>query len=442
MPPRCGPSELLSISSRLADVPTRCARTWAAALLWLALALGGSTADASEYSVIYRFRPDGKPGVTPYDLVADAAGNLYGTTSTGGRFNFGAIYRLTPPVAPEESWNLQVLHSFRSGWEFFHTAGAGSLVMDKAGNLYGVTAYGGKGCGGYGCGTVFKLAPPAAPGGAWTYTTLFVFAGWNGYQPRGLALDHEGHLYGATYGGGRYCGGKGCGIIYELVPSPDGGRSKLKILYYFTAVLGSGDGDGAHPYSLAFNDKGVIYGLTSGGGHCDEYGCYGAAFQLTAPKPGDHLWTEKILYRFRDDETFAGVTLGGPGVLYGTTVYGAFQLLRNDEAWTENVLVSGDYLYGRLALDAEGNLYGTTLWGREHIHGTVFKLTPPAGTNGNWTYSILHAFGGGRDGELPENGVTWGPDGVLYGTTIRGGNLHECEYYDQMGCGIVFRLVP
>jgi len=101
--------------------------------------------------VLYNFT-GGKDGAYPYgNLVADPEGNLYGTTfGFRNQNSFGAVFRVS------KSGNFTVLHSFAGG-----TDGAGPYagpVLDKAGNIYGTTVYGGgTGCTGAGCGVVFKV---------------------------------------------------------------------------------------------------------------------------------------------------------------------------------------------------------------------------------------------------------------------------------------------
>lgn len=398
------------------------------------LPVAGGAFGASSYSVIHHFHETGRVGVTPYSLVSDGAGKFYGITTFGGKSGIGAVYQLSPPPAPGEPWTAKAIYSYRSN-------GPGPIIVDKAGNIYGVTTSGGRGCDGGGCGTVFKLSPPAEPGSGWTHTDIFLFDGWNGWSPGGLALDLKGNLYGTTYGGGRYCGGTGCGLVYELKPVPGRKQWKMKVLYYFTGVLGQGDGDGSHPYSIAFDDSGVLYGLASYGGHCDRDGCSGAAFSLVSnPKSGQ--WDETILYRFNFggyDRLTGAITVGGPGVLYGESVNSLFQLSNTKNGWVENVLTSGDYVYGQVAIGMDGSLYSTSLYSQTYPSGTLFRMTLEGKT---WKYELLHAFKSGNDGEAPDAGVVLGIDGALYGTTIRGGNPQPCGLYDQTGCGIVFQFAP
>ncbi len=83
-----------------------------------------------------------------------------------------------------------------------------------------------------------------------------------------------------------------------------------------------------------------------------------------------------------------------------------------------------------LIMDANGNLYGTTSGGGAGVYGggTVFELSPPSTSVGEWTESVLWFFGSGTDGNTPEDGLIMDSKGNLYGTA-RGG---------AAGAGVVF----
>jgi len=202
---------------------------------------------------------NGADGANPQGgLVLDASGNLYGTTQQGGAYGYGTVFELLPDNG---RWTEKVLHSFDLG------DGAGpvaSLIRDESGNLYGTTWYGGasgSACFGYGCGTVFELMPSR---GRWIYKVLHNFyADTNGYSlPASLTFDQAGNLYGVTYYGGADgsgCGGYGCGTVFELIPSS--GKWTLKVLFSFN------DADGGRPWGgLIFDKGGNLYGTTVLGG--------------------------------------------------------------------------------------------------------------------------------------------------------------------------------
>jgi len=141
-------------------------------------------------------------------LIFDAAGNLYGMTSSGGiNNNYGTVFELTPKAGG--GWTEKVVHHFNN-----YKKGVGpqaSLIFDGAGNLYGTTYAGGA----FGPGTVFELTPEA--GGGWTEKVLHSFNnnGNDGYNPLdSLVFDASGNLYGTTYGGGAY----DLGMVFEVKP--------------------------------------------------------------------------------------------------------------------------------------------------------------------------------------------------------------------------------
>ena len=279
-----------------------------------------------------------------------------------------------------DGWTDDVLYAFGEqssdgGWP---TAG---LVRDKAGNLYGTTPK---------PGGVFELSPST---NGWKETVIYQFCLSNlacvdGVAPyAGLILDASGNLYGTTSGGGigTRCGGDGCGTVYELRPTQSGWEEK--IVHDFT-----NDGkDGAVPgWGALFMDaKGNLYGTTASGGCCG-----GVVFKL-APQT-DGRWKETILYEF-------------PGGTHG---------------FEPNAGV---------VMDKAGNLYGTTDYGGDPYCGCgiIYKLSP--GHNGKWTYTVLHEFGIGNDGGVPEGNLVIDSKGNLYGGTVLGGTY---------GGGVVFEITP
>lgn len=336
---------------------------------------------------------------------------------------------------------LQVLHSFSGGTDGYQPLA--TMVADAAGNLYGTTPAGGSNTlclgGAYaGCGTVFKLTPPTKRGGAWKETILYRFSGADGAFPAaGLVMDKAGNFYGTTEEGGTFNGvcsnafiDYGCGLVFELSPRA-GGTWAETVLYEFV-----GQSDGASPVAnLAFDASGNLYGTTQGGGAVGA----GTVYELSPN--GSQGWSETVLYQFQSgfDGAFplAGVTLDQTGNLYGTTEAGGaigpgtvFKLSppqMQGGSWTENILysftASAGEPYGVLIFDKAGNLYGTTSWPK----GNVFELIPSAGDS--WTEIQLYAFGSTRI-SVPLAGLTLDNIGNLYGTAT--GDF----------CGGVFRLQP
>jgi len=158
-------------------------------------------------TILHRFhaRGDGSgPGAGA--LILDASGNLYGTAG-GGNTSHGVIFKLS--LDSNGYWKETVLYNLRGG---ANGDGPGTgVVMDKAGNLYGTAIAGGDpNCQ---CGVVYKLAP--AKNGKWVSTVLHAFTGFDGAQPEGqLILDSKGNVYGTTTTG-RSTGG---GVVFEITP--------------------------------------------------------------------------------------------------------------------------------------------------------------------------------------------------------------------------------
>jgi uncharacterized repeat protein (TIGR03803 family) len=148
-------------------------------------------------TVLYNFTgPDGAGPLS--GLIRDSAGNLYGTTQGGGASEFGTVFKLSP------TGTETVLYSFAGGTDAQYPAYA-SLVGDKSGNLFGVTDSGGS----YGLGAVFEVDNTGKE------TVLHSFAGTDGKFPYGtLVRDPKGNLYGTTYGGGAYGGG----VVFKISP--------------------------------------------------------------------------------------------------------------------------------------------------------------------------------------------------------------------------------
>jgi uncharacterized repeat protein (TIGR03803 family) len=126
--------------------------------------------------------------------VLDQAGNLYGTTFRGGANDLGTVYKLSP--GKKGAWTEKILYSFTGNGVdgFWPWAG---IVFDAAGNIYGTTLSGG----GYNDGTVFELVAPVGAG-SYNEKVLWSFNGSDGYiTSTGLILDSAGNLYGTSFGG-------------------------------------------------------------------------------------------------------------------------------------------------------------------------------------------------------------------------------------------------
>jgi uncharacterized repeat protein (TIGR03803 family) len=363
-----------------------------------------ATVAAATETVLYAFKGAPGDGEGPYvGLIADKAGNLYGTTELGGTSNAGVVFKLAPDGTET------VLYTFTG-----HSDGGrpfAGLLSDKAGNLYGTTSRGGAS----NEGVVFKLAPEG------TETVLYAFKGGSdGRWPEaGLIADKAGNLYGTTPQGGA----SGAGVVFKL--APDGTET---VLYAFK---GDSDGDGPTARLIA-DGAGNLYGMTLEGGASGA----GVVFKL-APDG-----TETVLYAFKggSDGRFprGGLIADKAGNLYGTTLEGgasgAGVVFKLAPDGTETVLYAftdhsdGGGPFAGLIADGAGNLYGTTRLGGAYNGasgaGVVFKLAPDG------TETVLYTFTGESDGGRPFAGLLSDKAGNLYGTAYGGAS-------DR---GVVFKL--
>ncbi len=225
------------------------------------------------FSLLHTFT--GEPdGAQPFAGVTfDQEGNLYGTTFSGGDFNWGAVYRLEKPTKKGQPWTETVLHSFNVGGDD-NTGPASPLIFDKSGNIYGTAGGGDLNCqGGFGCGVVFELSPPANKHGTWAYANLYAFQGGNdGINPSGyMVFDSVGNLYGTTEAGG----GTNGGTAYRLSPPISGEAWSETLLYAFTGS----NGDPILPDGLTWGKWNDLYGVTIDGGLGCQSGC-GTAFEI------------------------------------------------------------------------------------------------------------------------------------------------------------------
>jgi uncharacterized repeat protein (TIGR03803 family) len=375
-------------------------------------------------------------------LVADSAGNLYGTTELGGAHNQGTVFELSQSSGGK--WTETLLYSFAGGSDGAQPHGG--LVLDSAGNLYGTTNLGGsKNCT-QGCGTVFELTSGSS---GWTKSVLYTFTGGkDGRQPNArLLLDAQGNLYGTTMQGGNIVTAvaactAGCGTVFRLAPNSSSWTES--VLYAFSGT------DGATPCAGVTSDpSGNLYGTTvTGGAHGD-----GTVFKLTAGSGAP--WAETVLHAFKGGwdggAPMGGVIFDSMGTLYGTTAQGGvpgdqygvvFKLQpQSNGTWQETLLHvfwnnPAAHPMSGLVFDGSGNLYGTTTLGANFGTcssgcGTLFTLTPNA--NGRFGFKVLHLFGRGSDGSNPSGDLILDSNGNLWGTTQSGGSSQA---------GTVFEIVP
>jgi uncharacterized repeat protein (TIGR03803 family) len=395
-------------------------------------------APAQTLSVLYTFTGAFSTG----GLVRDSAGNFYGTTEFGGD-GAGTVFKLS--IGDDGAWTETVLHTFAAPADGGFPEGG--LILDSAGNLYGTTQRGGAS----NLGAVFKVTKTGKETVLYSFCSVANCA--DGEFPNGgLIRDAEGNLYGTTQLGGNpaLCT-EGCGVVFKVTKT-----GKEAVLYNFCSVANCADGGfpvgggGTFPDDwLVLDAAGNLYGTTPVGGDlafCGDNGGCGTVFKVT--KTGE----ETVLYSFCSvakcaDGSYpsAGLIQDGAGNLYGTTNDGGKHIhygtvFKVDATGNETVLYSfpGRAATGKidpspLVMGAGGNFYGTTEFGGTFHSGSVFEVTNSGRTR------TLYSFTDGTDGGSPEGRLVLDSAGNLYGTTLSGGNLNDCEGF---GCGTVFELTP
>jgi uncharacterized repeat protein (TIGR03803 family) len=359
---------------------------------------------ADRYRILYNLQ--GPPDeALPAAGLAYVNGMLYGTTTAGGTYNDGTVFRLHP----SGGWK-DLLYSFKGG-----TDGANPVadLLAVNGELYGTTESGGA----YSLGTVFKIDANGKE------TVLHSFGnGSDGAQPEASLTLLNGKLYGTTSAGGT----DGYGTVFGISA---GGAER--VLHSFS---GYGFGtDGGHPVAALIVIKGTLYGTTPAGGK----NAAGIFFAMSAS--GE----ETILYTFEGGLPAAREP-GSPLVLLHGTLYGTAGGGTNDYGTVFSISPSGEnetvlYSFGSSSSDGRepvagltvvrNNLYGTTDTGGKSGYGTLYKIT----TTG--TETVLHNFSSGppvHDGMDPEADLI-NVKGTLYGTTYDGGISRV---------GTVFALTP
>jgi uncharacterized repeat protein (TIGR03803 family) len=334
---------------------------------------------------------DGTNGANPVATVTfDSAGNAYGTASLGGSSGLGTVWELL-----KGSGTITPLASFNGTNGSSPFAG---VTRDANGNLFGTTDVGGTNS----VGVVWELVK-----GSGTITPLASFNGSNGANPRGpVTFDANGNLFGTTESGGA----NGGGVLWELAK----GSSTIQALASFTST------SGVNPAGrVTFDASGNAYGTAQNGGANSK----GTVWELA--KGSSTIIALASFNTSNGASPFGPVTLDSHSNLFGTALNGGanfgtvWELAKGSS--TINALASFDSTNGAnpsgpVTFDANGNLFGTATNGGGGF-GTVWELA-----KGSSSVQAIGSFDSTHTGADPVDGVTFGPDGNLYGTAQGGGS--------------------
>jgi uncharacterized repeat protein (TIGR03803 family) len=385
-------------------------------VLLLAL-LSAVSARTQTYKTLYTF--DGSPpyGSTPYaGLILDREGNFYGVTAYGGGGYYfdGALFKISPSAG---DWTFNKVHEFEVS-DPLGVEPIGGLALDDAGNVYGTTSYNE-----WECGTIFRGNDPFL---------LHSFSGADGCVPQANLTYSNGRLWGTTTAGGSY----GRGTVFTITTSGDDFR-----FYSFQGKNGAEPMGGINIWR---------YGVAKSGGSANVGTIYWLDFsnRLVCKhsfKPDGRAGYAPVgdllpQYAGTVRAMYGTTSAGGEGG--GGTVYQVMESELKPKQWRIKVLHSFSGADGRMSLagvtaDQAGNLYGTTSRGGDWDCGTVFKLSPTK--KHKWNFTVLYSFNPynedpGGNGCGPTSGVTLDASGNLYGTTLEGG------FYG--GLGTVYQIIP
>jgi uncharacterized repeat protein (TIGR03803 family) len=308
-------------------------------------------------------------------LIADAAGDLFGTTSGGQTDPDGTVFEIVKTKHGYASApTTLVSFTGADGRQPF-----GSLITDAAGDLFGTTDEGGSDD----LGTVFEIAKTKG-GYASAPTTLVSFTGSDGSSPFGsLIADAAGDLFGTAYGGGAH----GEGTVFEIAKTKSGYADAPTTLVSFTGADGEGP-DG----SLIADAAGDLFGTTSSGGSNGD----GTVFEIVETKSG-YASAPTTLVSFT----------GADGLSPGTD----------------------------LIADADGNLFGTTDAGGTGGDGTVFEITKTKSGYASTPTTLVNFTG--ANGANPFAGLIANAAGDLFATASAGGPDGDGTVFEITNSGFV-----
>jgi uncharacterized repeat protein (TIGR03803 family) len=230
----------------------------------------------------------------------DGSSPLYGVTGSGGKTGYGTAYKLQP------DGGLKTLYAFCP--DVGICAGGSkpqnTMVLDGAGNLYGIAGLGGS----QNSGVVFELSGVKQTSESVLHDFCSLANCADGTAPTDLALDTAGNLFGTADGGGNVNSNRcptGCGTLFKIAPD-----NTYSVLYAFCAHRFCRDG--MQPIGITLTPSGDIYGVTVSGGRLDV----GTLFRMAAT-----LHTLSSFCCASGAYPLSAPVQDGAGRLFGTTTY-------------------------------------------------------------------------------------------------------------------------
>jgi uncharacterized repeat protein (TIGR03803 family) len=335
-------------------------------------------------------------------LIMDANGNLFGTTFSGGAHLAGSVFEIVKTDGGYASIATTLASFSGADGEGPHAG----LVADANGNLFSTTGFGGA----QGSGTVFEIAKIAS-GYASTPTTLVSFCALpncaDGADPAGgLIIDGDGNLFGTTLNGGAHLAGPGSGTVFEIAKTAKGYASTPTILVSFCALPNCADGAGPQGDLIA-DVKGNLFGTTHSGG-ANGFSPGGTVFEVAKTAKG-HASTPTTLVSFCSLPNCADGSVPVAGVI----------------------------------ADANSNLFGTTALNGANGGGTLFEVVKTAKGYASTPTTLVNfcSLANCADGANPQGNLIADADGNLFSTTRDGGANGNGTVYEVTGSGFVVKPI-
>lgn len=345
----------------------------------------------------------GFSGIHPNNgMIKAGNGMLYGMIREGGANSMGTLFSYETGTGIFT--NLHDFNPLNDGGRPY-----GRLFQASDGHLYGMTSEGGA----LGEGVIFRYNINLD-----IFNVIYSFDGANGSFPLGSLIEHEGSLFGMTANGGV----ADKGILFRFDHSSN---TLVKLVDMY------GEDYGEYPDgTLSLGPDGKLYGQAYSGGKYDA----GIMFVYDL---ADMTFTKCFDFESAADGaiSFSGLMMASDGMIYGTTQYGgqyrAGTIYRINPANRQFELIfefdlfssGGGPMYG-LMQAADGFLYGATPFGGTVNSGALYRMDPNSGV-----YTVIHDIITPSEGNEPGGIPVEATDGMLYGTTRRGGANDEGAIY-------------
>ncbi|HRG57687.1 MAG TPA: T9SS type A sorting domain-containing protein [Bacteroidia bacterium] len=383
------------------------------------------------YNVIYHFGNNSAEGETPRTKLLKANnGKMYGIAVEGGANNDGVLFE----IDINGNYTVKYSFSFVNGayYDTLNVDYSYSVVQATDGNIYGTTITGGI----YDGGVLYKF-----DGNGDNYVKLLDFntslVGGNGFNPMGsMVLTPNNKLYGTTYRGGNAANagtifsydyiGNSYTVIHNFQDIPlDPKNPNGNLTYHNGKLWGSCPLGGT-------NNHGLLYSIdTTGGAFIDTY-----SFDSNTGSEPTGLMSFGNAQLGLD--TLFGITHSGGDFGDGATFY--------------YVPSNGNYTYFSFndVVDANGNSTKSGII-QSSLDNHFYGLVERGGTLDEGTFikcstigleKVFDFNGPGDDGGKPQSSLLYASNGKLYGTTEFGGIYNKGIFFmTDLNTGTVTKLV-